>query len=144
MKRLALLLALTATMAADCPGGDEDPTGPSDDGVLTGTWNLQSLNGDPLPAEWEDNGEPQTVTAGTIVVAANGNFTYTETAGGESDNTTGVCTLTTPPRTYTCDPNEPPGETNDVNGIAVVNGDSMTLTISESGDNTVRVYARAN
>ena len=144
MKRFVLLLTLAATtMAADCPGGDET-NGPNgvDDASLTGSWTLQSINGDPLPAPWLDVDHVHNVTAGSITVAANGNFTYTETDDREGGNTTGVCTLTTPPRTYTCVPTAQPGETDNTNGIAVVNGNSMTLTISEPGLTVTRVYSR--
>jgi hypothetical protein len=145
MKRFVLLLTLAATtLAADCPGGD-DGTGPDDNGntSLVGTWTLQSLNGDQFPANGNDNGNVRVVTAGQIVVNANMSFTYTETVeGDDSDVSTGTCSLTTAPATYTCDPTENAGEPAQTNATAVVNGSSMTLSISESGTATTRVYSR--
>lgn len=145
MKRFVLLLTLAATtMAADCPGGD-DTTGPDGDGdnSLVGSWTLQSLNNDPLPSNWNDNGTTRVITSGSIVVNANLSFTFTEAIQGlGNDNTTGTCSLTTPPATYTCDPTEGTGEPNGNNGIAVVNGNSMTLTVTDNGQTDTRVYSR--
>jgi hypothetical protein len=141
MKRFVLLVTLAATtLAADCPGSD-DTTGP-DNVSLVGSWTLQSVNNDPLPSNWNDNGVTRVITAGNIVVNANLGFTFNETADNQNDTTTGTCSLTTPPATYTCVPTSVPGE-NQNNGIAVVNGNSMTLTIQDGGGTETRVYSRS-
>jgi hypothetical protein len=144
MKRFVLLLTLAAaTMAADCPGGD-DTTGPDGGGnaSLVGTWTLQSVNNDPLPSNWNDNGTTRVITSGSIVVQANLAFAFTEAIQGiGNDNTSGTCSLTTAPATYTCVPTPVAGEDQN-NGIAVVNGNSMTLTITDQGQTDTRIYSR--
>ena len=139
MKRFVLLVTLAATtIAAECPGSD-DPTG-TEGASLVGSWTLQSVNNDPLPSNWNDNGINRVITAGSIVVNTNLGFTYNETADGQNDVTTGTCSLTTPPSTYTCVPTPVQGE-QQVNGTAVVNGAAMTLTIND-GQVMARVYSR--
>lgn len=136
MKRLLYVAALPLLLAA-CPGSD-DPTAPEAT-ELIGSWTLQSLNNDPLPAPWNDNGITRTMTAGSATISANGNFTYSETADAQVDNTTGTWHATATAHTYTFIPNAQPGETTN-NGTGVVSGNTLTLTIAGSSD--VRVLQR--
>ena len=138
MKRLLYLAALPMLLAATCPGED-DPTNPNLIDIA-GSWTLQSLNNDPLPAPWNDNGITRTVTAGSVSINANGTFSYTETVTGQPlDQTTGTWTATATANTYSFIPNAQSGEATN-NGTGVFTQNTMTLTIAGSSD--VRVYSR--
>ena len=140
MKRLLLAAAIPFLLGSSCPGSD-DPAGPNGDAVVVGNWTLQTLNGDPLPAPWSDNGETFTVTAGSLVVNANGTFTFTETMTGEPlDQTSGAWNSASGTNTFTLVPSAQTGEEQH-NGTAVVSGNTLTLTIEGGSD--VRVYQRS-
>jgi hypothetical protein len=139
LKHLAVLLALS-TIAADCPFGDNSTTGTTD---VSGTYTLQSLDGDPLPAIWNDNGTNRTVTSGTVVINANGTFTYTETNNSFSDNTVG--TWTKAGDVYTFNPTEGVGEEPSSNGTGTFAGTTFTLSIPHDGGGTsIRVYMKTS
>jgi hypothetical protein len=136
LKHLAVLLALS-TMAADCPFGDK-ATGTAD---VAGTYSLQKLNGNNLPAPWTDNGVTRTVTSGTVVINANGTFTYSETNNSFTDNTSG--TWTKDGDVYTFNPTEEPGQDNSTNGTGTFVGTTFTLTIND-GTTSIRIYQKTS
>jgi hypothetical protein len=59
-----------------------DTTSPNGDD-LVGTYTLISVNGQPLPATFEQS----TITGGSIVITAS-SFTYTETRSGQANHVT--------------------------------------------------------
>jgi hypothetical protein len=126
MKKLASLALLVLVASCNLFGGDD-----GGDTAIVGTWTLQSVNGDPLPANFQDGEFTAQITAGTAVVSADGTFSYSETWDGESDITSG--TWTKSGDTYTFQPNELVGENTQVPGYATVSGNTMTLTITEVG-----------
>ena len=138
LKHLVVLLAL-ATIAADCPFGDSS-TDPQTD-VVVGVWTLQSVNGDPLPANFADGEFTAVISAGSATVNANGTFSYSETWDSQVDVTAG--TWTKDGSTYVFDPAEQGGEETQINGYATVSGSTMTLTVSEPGlSPTVRILTK--
>jgi hypothetical protein len=136
MKRIVLVLGLALTAAAACPG-DEDPTGTN--GSITGTYALQSVNGDPLPAQWVDGPNTLTITAGSLTMNANLSFAWSETADGITESLTGTCVLTTSPSTYTCSP-----QNGDEPGIVAFSGNVATLTTpgGTAASTENRIYAK--
>jgi hypothetical protein len=136
MKRVLSVLLLAGLMAADC-GDSTEPTG----GSIAGTWNLTTVNGASLPATITEDGETFTVTGGSAVVNANGNFTWSETySGGGSDGVSGTWSAGSSANTYVFNPTETAGEPTQDNGIGTVSGNTMSLAIPNT--TVVRVYTR--
>ena len=137
MKRLASLLLLATVMAADCPGSD-DPTGPTS---IAGTWTLHTVGGSSLPAQYQDGDLTYNVTAGHVVINANGTFSYSETTTQDGvDAVSGTWVAASAANTDTFTPNDIPGEGEQGYGTGVFAGNVMTLTISNGGP--VRTYQR--
>jgi len=137
LKHLAVLLALS-TIAADCPFGDSSNSTGTDASAVVGSWTLQSVNGDPLPASFDDNGNTVQITAGSATINANNTFTYSETWDGSQDVTNG--TWAKDGNTYVFTPNAVVGEVQ-VPGYVTVSGNTMTLTVNDGGT-IVRILAR--
>jgi hypothetical protein len=73
MRRLMLLMLPIALMG--CGGSDNSTTGPTL-ASLSGTWNLQTANGTPLPFTVSSAGGIKTeILSSVVTVAANGTFT---------------------------------------------------------------------
>jgi hypothetical protein len=68
MKRLLSLLLLLPVLAA-C---EEDPAGPGNAHV--GVYTLESINGDEVPASFEEDGGVFTIIGATLTLNANGSF----------------------------------------------------------------------
>jgi len=111
MLRRILVLSLLSVLIVGC--GDD--TGPDD--ALLGTWQLQTVDGQPLPA---DLGEDGIVTAEVYTLREGGLFTMTTTFPSETipDNGTYVVDGSTVTFTYASD-----GSTD----VATVDGDTMSL-----------------
>lgn len=140
MRRIVPLLLLATAMAASCPGSDS--TDPTDDNSPVGSWTLQSINNDPLPAEVADGEFTFTVTAGSVVVNANGTFSFSETSDADGvDVTNGTWVAASAANTYTFTPNPDPEDEDQSNGTTVVDGNTMSLTIANS-PGVVRRYQR--
>ena len=114
--RRFLLLMLPIALAA-CGGSDNSSTGPTL-ASLSGTWNLQTVNGSPLPATIASSGSVKTeILSQVATVDANGNFTeVTQTR----TTINGEATLTTLPST----------------GTISLNGNLVTVNVTGSGAGT--------
>ena len=135
MKKL-LLLSLLATVASCDPAAVTSLAGDA----IVGTFTLQSVNGDPLPAAFNDNGQQVQITAGTFTINGNATFTYSETWDGQADVTTG--TWSKNGNTYTFDPTETQQEPTQTNGYATLSGSTMTLTVDDPGGTIVRILVK--
>lgn len=133
MKKLLLLSLLAAVAACD------SVTATGNDAIV-GTYALQSVNGDPLPSAFNDNGTTVQITAGTFTINANATFTYNETSDGQADITTG--TWSKNGDTYTFDPAETAQEPTQTNGFATLSGTTLTLTVNDQGGTIVRVLTK--
>lgn len=109
MKRLFTLLLLLPLLAA-C---DDDSTGPDTSHV--GTYELQSVGGEAVPASFEDEGGIFTVLDGSITLAAGGTFSFE----AESEWTEGG--VTTP-------------ETHALSGTYTRNGNNITFVHAGGAD----------
>lgn len=138
MKRLIMLFTLA--VAAACGNKDKDVTGI--DASVVGTYTLQSVNNDPIPSNFDDNGSIVVISAGTATLNADGTFTYSETWDGVADVTSGTYSKTGD--TYTFVPTPTAGDPTPTNGIATISaGGTMTLTVTEPGQSpTVRVLQK--
>ena len=89
MRKLFAMVALAALVAC---GGDS-VTNPSADQV-TGTYTLQSIDGDQLPVTYQSGGNSLTITSDVLTVADNGTWTetysYRQTINGQTSNGTGA------------------------------------------------------
>ena len=139
LKHLAVLLALS-TMAADCPFGDKSATDNGNPGDVAGTYTLQKVNGSNLPANWNDEGVGTVqITAGSVVINANGTFSYSETRSNGSDAISG--TWTQAGGTYTFVPSDAEGT--DDHGTGTFAGTQFTLTTPDN-PTTTRIYQKTS
>jgi hypothetical protein len=87
MRRLALVLAMAVPLAV---AGCGDSTGPG--GSIAGTYELRSINGDPVPVLLEPGPPQEEITGGFVRLNANGTFsarhTLRITSGGSSTTLT--------------------------------------------------------
>jgi hypothetical protein len=110
MLRRSLLLMLASTLAFAC----SDSTRP--EYTLTGTWSLQTVNGQPLPFTLPETGE--VVSAESLTLLASGRFTMTTTF---RETINGNVTLESIPDA----------------GTYVVSGMTLTLMYESDGSNDV-------
>jgi hypothetical protein len=134
MKKLASLAVLVLVASCGLFGGDESSAS------IVGTWTLQSVNGDPLPANIVEGQESFQITAGTAVVAGDNTFTYSETWDGQADLTVG--TWSQNGDTYTFNPTENVGEETSSNGTVTLSGNTMTLTVVDAGVTYIRILTK--
>jgi len=73
MKRFAALLFALAIV--NC-GGSDSSVGPN--ASVGGTWNLRSINGTPLPANFVDQGTTLTITSSTLTMSGSTSGAYNE------------------------------------------------------------------
>ena len=122
MLRRTLLSLAVSLLAVGC--GDDDPVSPAT--VLAGTWNLVTVNGQPLPFTLP--GTSEVVTAESFTILATGRFTmvttfrFTEGANvfSESIPDGGTYVVNGPIVTFTYDSD---GSTD----VATMNGDTFIL-----------------
>lgn len=129
MKKLLALSLLIATVSCD------EAATVAGGATIAGTYTLQSVNGDPLPSNFTDNGTTIQITAGTFTVTANGTFSYSETWSSGTDVTTGTWTLNGD--TYTFVPTPTQQDPNPTNGYGTLSGTTLTLTVTETGQAAV-------
>ena len=73
------LMAVAASAIAACGGGSDGPTPPTPVSVA-GTWNMQTVNGSPLPHLSAGSGNNKIeLTADVLTVSSGGSFTDTQT-----------------------------------------------------------------
>jgi len=111
------MIAVAASAIAACGGGSDGPTPPTPVPVV-GTWNLQTVNGSPLPHLSAGSGNNKTeLTAEVLTVSSGGSFTATQTyritENGDS---------ITEPSTFA--------------GTYVLNGSAATFTYNVGGSRT--------
>ena len=135
MRKLVALAALALTVSCDAT------TAVTFD-AEAGTYTLLSINNDALPAPFDDDGSTVTVTAGSMVLNANGTFSYSQTSSNGTDAISGKFTKNGD--TYTFDPDEVAGEGPQDNGSGVISGTTLTLTTGSSASGIdVRVYQKS-
>jgi len=91
------LLFLCIALLSACGGDDPTDPGGSDLSAAAGTWTLQTVNGNALPANLVEDGTPFVLHSGTLVLSANGNCTnaFTTTPQGQAQKTETLnCTFT--------------------------------------------------
>ena len=127
----ALVAACVLLCTAAC-GGDDSPTAPTM-ASIAGVWNLQTVNGSPLPFVAAQSGSDKIEVLGdAITVTANATFTQLTqlrvTQGGQTSTQSvpdaGSYTLTGKTVTFTFD-------SDGSSGTGTLNGN--VLTVAESG-----------
>jgi hypothetical protein len=113
MRRVALVLAMVAPLAIAACG---DSTGP---GSIAGTYELRSLNGDPVPVLLESGPPLEELTDGFVRLNADGTFVRSHTVRIRSGNSTTIAIET-------------------INGAYAHSGNDLTLTFEDpDGGGTV-------
>jgi hypothetical protein len=108
MRRVALVLAMAIPLAV---AGCGDSTGPG--GSVAGTYELRSINGDPVPVTTDESGSfREEITAGFVRLNANGSF-----SAGLTFRVTNGTVVTT--------------ETLEINGTYTRSGNRITLTFQD-------------
>lgn len=88
MRRIVLVLAMVAPLAL---AGCGDSTGP---GSIAGTYELRSINGDPVPVLLESGPPQEELTDGFVRLNADGTFVASHTVRISSSNSTTVAIQT--------------------------------------------------
>ena len=138
--RVPLALALVASAALAC---DDAGTG-TQDGGITGTYTLVSVNGSPIPAVvYEEPGYTEEVLSGSLTLLSDNTFSgtvlyrtseegnvMTETEGGTE--------------TYTVSGNQITFIEEDETTIGVIDGERITVTVEEDEEEgrTVLVFEK--
>jgi hypothetical protein len=119
-----VLLALGTVALLGCPG--DSTTSPSTS-TYVGTYTLISVGGTALPAPSGTSGE--TTTAGSVVINANGTFTYSETrTPSGSQTSSGTYTVSGLNITYI------PTSQSDQGATGVFSNSYATLTVTPGGE----------
>jgi hypothetical protein len=122
MRRTLLALAslFVLTTAGVCDS--TDTTSPDGNGIV-GTYTLVSVNGQTLPATFEQS----TITGGSVVITASNTFTYTESRSGQANHVTSG-TWSQSGSTYTFHPTSA-GDNTDATGT--LSGSQLTIDATD-------------